>query len=154
MVTLSKRTKSQVIVFIFVGFNLEMQHTSTYELRKAIREGSKALNLEGKRLLRISDKVTELKEVEILNLSHNELAKLPRSTSNLRNLTTLNLNHNKLTQFPEVVITLINLRHLFLNDNQLSTLPANIKNLEKLEEYGSSTLAPIVHHIRIHVDST
>ena len=104
-------------------------------LTETIRKDSKALNLEGKRLVMISYAVTELMtEVEILNLSHNELSKLPRSTSNLSNLTKLNLNHNKLTQFPEVVVTLINLTHLFVNDNELSTLPENMKNLENLEE--------------------
>jgi len=118
-------------LFVTVVNQLEIERT----LKQTIRIKSKALNLEGKRLLRISDAITELlTEVEILNLSHNELAKLPRSTRNLSNLTKLNLNHNKLTQFPEVVVTLINLTHLFLNDNELSTLPANMKNLEKLEE--------------------
>jgi len=131
---LSKRTKSQILVLIFAGYNVEMQRTSTDELRKTIRKDSKALNLEGRRLLRISDNVTELTEVEVLNLSHNELTKLPTSTRRLTNLTTLNLDHNKLTEFPEVVVNLINLTHLFLNDNQLSSLPANMKSLKKLRE--------------------
>ena len=112
---------------------MDCQHSLKGELEKAIREGRKTLNLEGRRLVRFSAD-TELLEMEMLNLSYNERTRLPISTGHLRNLTTLNLNHNKLTQFPEDVFMLINLTHLFVNDNQLSTLPASMKNLEKLQE--------------------
>jgi len=122
------------LILIFVGFNLEMQHTSIDELRKTIREDRKALNLEGRRLLTIPDTVTELTEIRMLNISHNELTRLPVQTSNLTNLTTLNLNHNKLTKFPEAVVNIINLTHLFVNNNQLSSLPGNISSLENLQE--------------------
>jgi len=132
--TLSQRTKSVIITYFLIFFFLVAQLKIECTLTRTIRKDSKALNLEGKSLLRIPGTVTELTEVEVLNLSHNKLTRLPTSTCKMANLTTLNLSHNKLTQFPEVVVTLINLTHLFLNDNQLSKLPANLKNLEKLEE--------------------
>ena len=77
-----------------------MEHYSNTKLRAYLKyeDGLAVLDLNGKRLFRVPDAVTERSEVEKLLLEYNNLIELPASISKLKNLIVLGLGDNKITE--------------------------------------------------------
>ncbi|KAM4704945.1 leucine-rich repeat-containing protein 69 [Rhinophrynus dorsalis] len=126
-------------------------------LLRALRGKARTLNLNGKKLQRISGAVGSLTGLSVLQLKNNLLSQLPEEVSALRNLTVLNLGNNCFENIPEQIkylkslqilhlfgnrITgirssvfdgLENLKFLNLNNNMLEHLPCEIIKLAHLE---------------------
>ena len=112
-----------------------MENNSEEELRKFIKtnyKGQRVLDLNGRKLSKVPEAVTDLTDVEELDLSDNNLTELPTSINKLKNLEVLRLDNNQLSELPETVCELINLTWLDVSDNKLSVLPTHFSHLKKL----------------------
>jgi leucine-rich repeat protein SHOC2 len=90
------------------------------------------LDLSGKQLKALPEKLGHINYLTELNLGNNQLVNLPKNIGNLSNLTWLNLEDNQLTSLPKSIGNLSSLTWLNLEDNQLVNLPVNIVSLSNL----------------------
>src|SRR6185437_10436173 len=86
---------------------------------------------------KLIEKITNLKELNILELNSNGLSILPKesSISKLEELCSqLILMDNKFNEFPESILSLTKLKIIRLQNNNLSSIPENISKLTNLRE--------------------
>src|SRR6185437_11278450 len=86
---------------------------------------------------KLIEKITILKELNILELNSNGLSIIPKesSISKLEELCTqLILMDNKFNEFPESILSLTKLKIIRLQNNNLSSIPENISKLTNLRE--------------------
>lgn len=98
----------------------------------------KELNLEGNKIVSISDDIQKFKDLEVLNLGKNHLCYLPTGMGNLKSLTKLNLIGQKeeLVKIPASLENLTNLKTLNLSGNyhvfEVDPFHFPVENLENL----------------------
>ena len=109
-----------------------MEDYSRTELKAECFDRFGTLNLEGKRLSRVPDAVTELSEVQHLMLKDNSLTELPTTINKLNRLLLLHLDGKNLTELPAEIGDLKELRWLSVSNNQLVGLPTSIQKLNRL----------------------
>ncbi len=91
------------------------------------------LQLKGKKLKEIPDKVFDLPNLLVLDLSKNKLKVIPDKIGNLTTLQELDLTGNKLSSVPGSIGKLKNLRKLTLNRNLITELPPEIARCGELQ---------------------
>ncbi|MBD3418884.1 MAG: hypothetical protein GF398_02080 [Chitinivibrionales bacterium] len=156
--TLSADDKS-VIRSILDSNNLhsiQVDDVATFENNRATR-----LNLAGRNLTVLPEKIGQLTELKLLIIDNNYLTRLPDSIQQLTkltglfaysndigsipggigkltNLTELNLNDNKIAALPNAMGELSSLKSLYLDDNILSNIPEALGKLTQLEILSAS----------------
>lgn len=78
-------------------------------------------------------KLTKLKDLQVLKLSGNEVKEFPKNFGDLFNLVYLASYNNPFTVFPEDFKKLYNLNHLELSYTKIDSIPASIAYLPKLK---------------------
>lgn len=98
-------------------------------------------------LHKIPDVVYDLKGLETLTLERMPITSVSNRLSNLQQLESLSLYDGELSQFPEEVLSLTNLKSLNLSANNFTSIPSSISRLPLLEELefngGASGATPI-----------
>jgi len=85
-------------------------------------------------LTTISEKISELPNLQLLNLSYNDLTVLPAELSELKNLRVLNIYHNRINQSSDlnIIATVASLKELNIGGNDLKQLPESFAKLTNL----------------------
>lgn len=96
--------------------------------------GATELDMQGKGLQEVPEKVWSMTDLEWLDISHNALrGALPAEIRKLQQLRTLDASDNLMTGVPAEIGQLANLKLLDLSNNQLTGLPYELANLTQLE---------------------
>ena len=90
------------------------------------------LYLSGNELDRLPTWMGELNKLQLLVLDRNNFKVVPQSIRSLPNLIGLYLEQNKLEELPEWISDLSSLLELDVSLNRLNSLPASLKKLDKL----------------------
>jgi internalin A len=101
-------------------------------IEQAGAEGWTELNLAGRELTEIPERLSNLTNLIELYLHGNQISEIPESLSNLTNLTTLDLYSNQIREISESFSNLTNLTRLDLSINQISEIPESLSNLTNL----------------------
>lgn len=95
----------------------------------------KKLYLSYNKLRSISEKVGNLKNLEILFLGYNSIRELPPELGKLTKLQNLSLDDNQLRTLPVEMKELKNLRYLYLTNNDIKYIPKEIETLPNINIY-------------------
>ena len=117
--------------------NLEELRLKYNQIRKIqnIPVSVKKLYLSYNKLRSISEKVGNLKELEILFLGYNSIAYVPPEIGKLTKLQNLSLDDNRIQTLPVEMKELKNLRYLYLTNNDIKYIPKEIETLPNINIY-------------------
>jgi internalin A len=101
-------------------------------IEQAAKDGWIKLNLGGKHLTSLPNKIGQLKNLKELKLHDNNLTYVPAEIGQLKNLTVVYLRNNNLTSVPAEIGQLKDLKVLSLGGNNLTSLPAEIGQMKGL----------------------
>ncbi|TYQ28212.1 COR domain-containing protein [Pseudanabaena sp. UWO310] len=107
-------------------------------IAQAEREGWTELDLSGKGLTEIPEKIGNLTNLTTLFLYANRIEKIPESIGNLTNLTTLSLSGNQIKEIPDTISNLSKLTTIFLYSNQIKEITEAVCSLSNLVELNLS----------------
>jgi Leucine-rich repeat (LRR) protein len=78
-------------------------------------------------------KLSKLKDLQVLKLSGNDVTEFPKNFSDLFNLVYIASYNNPFTSFPEDIKKMYNLNHIELSHTKIDSIPASIAYLSKLK---------------------
>ena len=110
------------------------------------------LDLDNSGIEKLSDKIDQLVNLNVLNLDENNLKELPETIGYLKNLISISIDKNNITTIPESFSNLKNLRELILAQNNLSVIPQSIRkliNLNRLSLSGNEKLKNLPEQLKI-----
>lgn len=103
-------------------------------LQKGTAQSDKILDLSGRGLTKISEKIIEKnKNVESLILSDNKFTEFPKSIFEFENLKSLGLKNNNLMSIPSEISNLTELESLDLRGTKINHLPSVLKRMHNLK---------------------
>lgn len=82
---------------------------------------------------KVAESIGELSNLKILKLRNNFLHKLPNSLSKLQNLEVLDISYNAFKYIPEVIFECKKLKELRIGANRIKIIPNRISELQNLE---------------------
>ena len=114
--------------------DLRLKYNQIREINNVPRNVRK-LYLSYNKLKSISEKVTNLKELEVLFLGYNSITEVPPELGQLTKLQNLSLDDNRIRTLPIELKELKNLRYLYLTNNDIKYIPKEIQNLPNINIY-------------------
>jgi hypothetical protein len=102
-------------------------------IQRAVKEGSKKLELQNQRITSIPNEIGELTKLEELHLLGNAIVEIPTAIGELVNLRVLSLARNSIKELPIEIGKLEGLQELYLDRNCLISLPEEIGQLVNLD---------------------
>jgi internalin A len=105
---------------------------------RAEAENWHKLDLSGKGLTEIPEKIGNLTNLTTLFLYANRIERIPESIGNLTNLTILSLSGNQIKEIPDTISNLSKLKVLYLYSNQIKEITEAICRLSNLVELNLS----------------
>ncbi|MGB1230227.1 MAG: leucine-rich repeat domain-containing protein [Holosporaceae bacterium] len=109
----------------FEGHNLTHIPHWVFTKTKNVRN----LDLTCNRLTALPDKLSQLRDLEVLTAPQNQISVVDPAISQLTKLKELNLGHNNLNDLPTTIGDIGSLQCLFLENNDFVLLPGSICNL-------------------------
>lgn len=115
----------------FEGHNLTQIPDWVFEKTKNV----KRLDLTRNNLTALPDKLSQLRDLEVLTTPQNQISVVDPAISQLTKLKELNLGHNNLNDLPTTIGDIGSLQCLFLENNDFVLLPGSICNLASHLQY-------------------